>query len=163
MKKCTKCGIEKELSYFYKCKGGKFGVQSICKECIQKYQVNNREQQKEYNKNYQLTNKDKIKEDKKEYYLENKNKINNYYLQSKYGITLDQYNEMLKKQNNLCIICGKEETTIIRGKLLNLAIDHNHKTGKVRGLLCINCNHLLGNAKDNKQVLLNAINYLTKE
>jgi hypothetical protein len=63
---------------------------------------------------------------------------------------------MLQQQNGLCAICKKTET----GKTSNLCVDHCHKTGKVRGLLCNNCNKGLGLFKDNPEVLLNASAYL---
>ncbi len=56
----------------------------------------------------------------------------NKYLLKKYGISLDQYNEILKKQNNACAICKRDRSNFKN----NLAVDHDHKTGEVRGLLC---------------------------
>jgi hypothetical protein len=64
---------------------------------------------------------------------------------------------MLKVQNNSCLICGKKETK------RRLSVDHNHKTGKVRGLLCSHCNHILGLSYDNIKILQSAINYLNKK
>lgn len=58
------------------------------------------------------------------------------YLRRKYGITLAVYNEMLKDQNNNCALCGKHKSKFKK----SLAVDHNHKTGKVRGLVCFHCN-----------------------
>jgi uncharacterized protein YlaI len=60
------------------------------------------------------------------------------------------------KQKGCCAICGKHQT--ILNKTLN--VDHCHKTGKIRGLLCTNCNHGLGKFYDNAEVLKVAINYL---
>lgn len=54
-----------------------------------------------------------------------------------YGITLDQYNQLLKSQGGGCGICGKSPED--EGKAL--AVDHDHKTGEVRGILCSYCNH----------------------
>ena len=75
----------------------------------------------------------------------------------KYGLTLESYNEMFSKQNQRCGIC---ETTTLMGR--NWHIDHDHATGKVRGLLCHHCNLMLGNARDNIKILQAGINYLTK-
>jgi Recombination endonuclease VII len=58
-------------------------------------------------------------------------------LRTKYGITLDQYQSLLDKQNGGCAICGKTPEQ----ERKNLAVDHNHVTGEVRGLLCFHCNH----------------------
>jgi len=58
------------------------------------------------------------------------------YLKKKYGITLQQYNEMLKGQNYSCAICNQHESNFKK----KLAVDHDHKTNEVRGLLCFYCN-----------------------
>lgn len=78
------------------------------------------------------------------------------------GITEDQYWKMSESQHGLCSICKKPETQIHKGKLSNLSIDHDHVTGKIRGLLCSRCNHGLGHFKDDISSLKNAIEYLEK-
>jgi Recombination endonuclease VII len=79
-------------------------------------------------------------------------------IRKQYGITLDQYNQMLADQNHKCAICGNEDE--VEGR--KLAIDHCHKTGKVRGLLCGKCNRGLGLFYDNLELLQNAISYLAR-
>jgi hypothetical protein len=80
-------------------------------------------------------------------------------LWEKYKITLDEYQILYKKQNGVCAICSK--TTNGRGKENNtLAVDHNHQTGKIRGLLCTNCNTGIGNLRDSVELLTKAIKYL---
>jgi len=81
----------------------------------------------------------------------------NYILKSKYNLTPEQYNEMLKKQDFKCAICGHPFDLL---KLHNAEIDHNHQTNKVRGILCHKCNVVLGMANDNINVLYSAIKYL---
>lgn len=76
------------------------------------------------------------------------------HLKSRYGLSVDQYNEMLKAQNNKCAICGDDCPT---GR--SLAVDHNHDTGAVRGLLCSRCNIGIGQLK-NITNLAKAIEYL---
>jgi hypothetical protein len=76
------------------------------------------------------------------------------------GITLDDYNALLASQGGVCAICGKPETTMRLGTLRELAVDHCHVTGKVRGLLCSQCNHGLGNYRDNPELLRKAAEYL---
>jgi len=66
-----------------------------------------------------------------------KSRQRDLYLRRKYGITLKQYNLMLKSQGDSCDICRKHKSEFAK----SLAVDHNHKTGKVRGLLCFYCNH----------------------
>lgn len=72
-----------------------------------------------------------------------------------YGITLEQYNEMLKAQNFVCAICEQSETATYKGtdKIKNLAIDHCHKTGKLRKLLCSKCNLFIGKLEESLHLL----------
>jgi hypothetical protein len=79
----------------------------------------------------------------------------------KYGLTYDQYMVMILKQNNKCSICGELQPLHINGGELN--IDHDHKTGKVRGLLCNDCNTGIGMMKDDTVRMKNAIKYLKKK
>lgn len=76
----------------------------------------------------------------------------------KHGISFDDYKQMKADQNNLCAICGNPPD----GRWGRLNIDHCHKTGKVRGLLCVNCNLGIGNLQDCITNLLRAIKYLKK-
>ena len=83
-------------------------------------------------------------------------------LKKNYGIGIADFNVMLSKQNNVCAICGKPEKDLNHntGTPRNLAVDHDHKTGKIRGLLCGNCNKGLGKFLDDPELLLKAVNYL---
>lgn len=82
----------------------------------------------------------------------------------KYGINLEQYNDLRKQQNYCCAVCKRHETEVEQGRAKTtdtaLHVDHCHTSGKVRGLLCTNCNTMLGKSKDNVEVLQSAINYL---
>jgi hypothetical protein len=83
--------------------------------------------------------------------------------QKTYGITLEQYNEMSLMQNHLCKICHQPETSknnLRKDGSYNLAVDHCHQTGKIRGLLCNNCNRGIGYLKDSLVLLKSAIDYL---
>jgi len=75
----------------------------------------------------------------------------------RYGVTEQWYTDTLKDQKNLCDICLDP---LIPGRTTH--IDHNHSTGQVRGLLCSHCNFLIGNAKEDKLRLAQAINYLER-
>lgn len=101
-----------------------------------------REQRKEYSKEYRKTHK-------KEFLEKSLNQ---------YGITLDEYNKKVKEQNGLCLICHEEEKIIDKrtGKTKRLCVDHDHVTGKVRGLLCNKCNQAIGLIGDSP-LLANAI------
>ena len=81
----------------------------------------------------------------------------NWRLKYKYGITLEEYQFQYKKQKGVCKIC-KQKQKGVRYKWLS--VDHNHKTGKVRGLLCWHCNKALGLFQDNIKNLKAAIRYL---
>lgn len=99
-----------------------------------------------------------------QFYCGQKCRGKNSYYQRVYGITEAEYEAMKKEQNNKCMICDSEGFCIGKnGHTEKLVVDHDHKTGKVRGLLCHNCNRALGLLQDNVEVLLKAVNYLRKE
>lgn len=77
-------------------------------------------------------------------------------------IDVSTYYKMLEEQNHVCAICSQPETRKSRteGKICQLAIDHNHKTGAIRQLLCHSCNTGIGKFKDNISLLQSAITYL---
>ncbi len=74
----------------------------------------------------------------------------------KYGITEDDFNSFLRKQGNVCAICKQPENVKDRA----LAIDHDHKTGIIRGLLCGDCNRALGLMQDSPKILRSAAKYI---
>ncbi len=76
----------------------------------------------------------------------------------KFGITLEDYNVMFAAQEGRCDICTTHQSDLKR----SLAVDHNHETGKVRSLLCSNCNIALGNFRDSDVVLERALQYLRR-
>lgn len=80
------------------------------------------------------------------------------FIEKTYNFTYTQYEEMFDKQGGKCAIC---ESRIGNSKTGRLFVDHCHDTLKVRGLLCSNCNHGLGQFKDSPKLLQKAINYLT--
>ena len=128
MKLCTKCNEVKELSAFSESKSEKGYKQYRCRDCNKRY----REGRKEIIRDYQLKHR--------------------------FGISLDEYKEMLKNQNNSCKICNSVCKT---GR--SLAVDHNHKTGNIRGLLCAYCNRGIGLLHDDINLLEEAVKYLKNE
>lgn len=100
----------------------------------------------------------------REYRKEKPDVMRNIDLKKSYGITLEQYNILLEAQNGVCAICKKPEIDVCnkKGAVRNLAVDHDHVTGRVRGLLCRGCNQGLGNFKENKQSLQEAFSYLNR-
>jgi len=83
-------------------------------------------------------------------------------LRRKFGISVKAYDLMHSLQDGCCAICGKAEGGMRKGKVIRLAVDHNHTTGAVRDLLCRACNQLIGNASEDITVLQSAIDYLTR-
>jgi hypothetical protein len=75
------------------------------------------------------------------------------WLKNRYGITIEEYNNKLEFQKGACACCGGKDVKA-------LAVDHDHATGKVRGLLCYRCNLTLGQVKDNVNLLLSMFAYL---
>ncbi len=111
-----------------------------------KYYEKNREKELERRRKYARENRGKLTQKKREWSLKNI-----------YGITIEQFDEMLKKQKNKCAICKTNKPT---GK--GFGVDHNHRTGKIRGILCHHCNIALGGFKDSPELLREAISYLEK-
>jgi hypothetical protein len=83
-------------------------------------------------------------------------------LKSKYGISIETYDAMLAAQGGVCAICGRAESMAIKGTTCTLAVDHDHDSKRVRGLLCVNCNMLIGGARHDPVVLRAAIAYLER-
>jgi hypothetical protein len=97
----------------------------------------------------------------REYAAMHPERIKKYDMKRGYGLTAIQYNLMLDAQNGVCAICKQPETVCdSRGKVRDLAVDHCHKKGGVRKLLCTRCNQGLGQFRDNPEYLAAAIEYL---
>lgn len=124
------------------CKDNKDKIKKRYKKWCKK----NEDKIKIRSKKYREENKEKIIEKSRKYYRENKDRHRNEKLKRNFGITSDDYNEMLKEQKCCCWICGRHK---IQFKT-RLAIDHCHETDKIRGLLCGGCNTGLGIVEDKK-------------
>lgn len=135
MKKCYKCGEVKPLDAFDRNKAKPDGRATECKECRK------HKKKKELEADYLGT---RLKE-----------RANN--LKRMFGMSLEEYDLKLQAQNGVCAICGG---LCKSGK--RLAVDHNHTTGKIRDLLCGNCNGGLGKFLDNPELLEKAADYLRK-
>ena len=105
-----------------------------------------REMYKKYEKTKRKRDPEKHKAYHKAYREKNKDKRKNGMLLWRFNITLEQYNAMHEEQKGLCKVCGKEESAKKNNseEPRKLAVDHDHATGKVRGLLCASCNVKLG-------------------
>jgi len=131
-KLCCNCKQTKELKDFYKFCRNLDGKASVCKVCSKKLGINRRKRDPLKYKNYLL----------------------NYF----YGISIEEYNKLFTEQNGCCAICGRHQSEFN----LKLAVDHDHISGKIRGLLCNTCNKGLGCFKDDINLLNKAINYLNE-
>lgn len=118
----------------------------------------------ETRKKWLADNKDKVRAYQRKYQENNKElqklRTRNSKLKKNFGITLERYNELVLQQDGKCAICKELETTVINGSLTSLAVDHDHTTGRVRGLLCCKCNRALGLMKDSVEILESAKEYL---
>ena len=117
---------------------------------------------KEQQRLYRIKNRSRMMAYTKEYVLKNKDTIKiahrNSYLKRKFLITLDDYNNMFTSQGGVCAICRETCKTC-----KTLAVDHCHRTGTIRGLLCQGCNTSISRFNDDIELLLSAIEYLKKE
>lgn len=135
-KKCSKCGEVKSLDEFYRNKENRSGRYSYCKKC-----------QKESSKRWARDNPESIQKTNRKVRLKRE-----------YGITQAEYLRMLRVQKDGCAICGEKNHD---GQ--ELCIDHDHKTGRVRGLLCHNCNRALGLVEDDPERLKKLAAYVQNE
>lgn len=138
---CNKCFKHKPSTDFYKNAKAKYGFSRTCKNC------DNIRRNQHIKDNPRIYEKHSLKSQ----------------LKHRFNITPEVYYNLLTKQNSLCAICNKPETRPFNNKIRRLAIDHCHITGTIRGLLCANCNTAIGLFKDDKALLLAAIEYLAKK
>lgn len=148
MKTCCTCKIEKSESEYYRCRGKKDGRAACCKDCADNY-----------NNLYRAKNPEKVRAHKrqsaKRRYTTEKSRAST--LRCVYGMTSLDYQRLLDKQGGVCAICGRTGTDATRTAL---SVDHNHSTGKIRGLLCGPCNRALGMLQDSPELLRKAAAYV---
>jgi hypothetical protein len=150
MKKCKICLVEKELTEFFNDKRGFQGKKSKCKACMTLETYAWRDKHRDqYNNHAKAFRK---RRDPETAY--------GYEIKRRYGCTLEQYNEMLVKQEGKCALCQRLHNPA--EKKGRLYVDHCHKSGKVRQLLCGACNSALGYFKDDTRVMAEAIAYIIR-
>lgn len=144
--KCAQCNKPKKISEFSIFHGRR---NITCNDC-----------RKYYNKFYK-DNRNSYKDRRKEYYLANKEehakRMYKNHIRRKYNLTLENLDRMIEKQDNKCLICNKN-FSILEG-WNKRCVDHDHKTGKIRGILCRKCNISLHYIEDNN-LWKQAQNYL---
>lgn len=133
-KVCPKCKEEKARDKFGPCKSRGDGLHSWCKRCM-------------------VLSSERYRKENPEWFEKNKKAT---YLR-RYGLTPDDFDSMLAAQGGRCAICQSSPS-----KTRRLAVDHDHKTGKIRQLLCDNCNRGIGHLKDSVLILRSAIEYIER-
>lgn len=144
MKQCCKCLEVKGAGEFYKEKRVADGLTARCKQCMKK----------DAGASYALNKEAVLKRHREQYLLRN-NKDKS--LRINYGITLEQWSEIFERQGKKCAICNSTTPNHGSGQFV---VDHCHEFGQVRGILCGNCNIMLGHAKDDINTLFEAAMYL---
>lgn len=147
LKLCNQCIVLKSCGSFYTHSGGGNSQVEVCKECCRK----NEKRRKATNPDYPLQRK-RTREKLRAHPEIRKA----YHLKDSFGISLECYERKLAEQGGKCAIC-KTDGSLLKRKL---AVDHDHKTGKIRGLLCGSCNTALGSLKDSFEIVQAAANYL---
>ena len=163
MKKCSKCGESKPLSSFYRA-GGKSG-DGLRGECIpcnlaakaERHRLNP-EPARRRTKEWRLANPQRVASNHEAFVASGGKKVadRRSHLKRKYGMTIEQYDAMLEAQGGGCFICGRPPREDI-----SLHVDHDHSTGKVRGILCFCCNNALADFQDDPALLRKAASYVT--
>lgn len=147
-KVCPKCNKRKPLEVFGKDRRCKL----CCNEKSKKYRDNNRDKVKSSLASWRKSNPDKVKVQLRRARLK------------KFKLSETHYQSLLKEQNYVCAICALPEKLVDRaGRLKALAVDHCHKTGKVRGLLCFDCNTALGKFNEDVEIIASACEYLERD
>lgn len=164
-KRCSKCGEEKELAQFYNKPRAKDGKHPHCKVChnkmTNKWVDDHREESNASALAYAKSPKG-LATARARY---NPEKQRTKLLRQKFNMTDAQYEIKLAEQNGVCAICQQAETMRNgrSGRLCKLAVDHNHKTGQVRRLLCRRCNTVIGMVDEDSALLEAAAVYLRQQ
>lgn len=146
MKTCYKCNQQKPLSAFYADKNSKDGHRLDCKKCKNESTYKWRKANESY---YNKTMRD--------YQAANPLQRDDCDLKRKYGVSRKWFDDTLKAQDSKCAVCKKPNSSIKR----RLAVDHHHDSGKVRGIVCYNCNRAL-HAFDDIDLFNSIMTYLSK-
>jgi hypothetical protein len=130
-----------------------------------------KEYMREYAVNYRREHPEKVKETKRKYATKHPEEIRKYeqrgyrhWVLRYYGISQKEYDAMLEKQGGKCTCCGRPNSGRMKknGEYDRMVIDHDHKTGKVRGLLCVQCNLALGVLDDSKERVELLLEYIQR-
>ena len=160
-RRCRDCGEVKPVSDFYAHSGCRDGYRPECKACnlaekARKHRANP-EPARERTRRWQADNPERVRQKNAQYAAEGRKAISNRrsHLKRKYGITLEQYDEMLEAQGGRCAICRRLPRDDI-----SLHVDHHHDSGRLRGLLCFGCNVTVGHIREDHDRLRAIAEYL---
>jgi Recombination endonuclease VII len=152
MKHCVKCKESKEITLFGNNAKSTDGHSAWCKAChVKSASLWNKQNKDKYNSHKRTSGKKTYRTTGKALSL-----------RWKHGLSLEDYNKMLKEQNGVCAICSRPEWMTVKGTLRQLAVDHRHITNKIRALLCGSCNKALGLLQENPIVIQSMLNYINK-
>jgi hypothetical protein len=121
--------------------------------------LKHKDREKETRREYLIKNREKVLEKQRKYNKENPLKRKNAVLKNVYGITLVQYNEMFETQEGKCAICQRHQNELKK----TLCVDHDHKTGAVRELLCMTCNTDLASVENRLEEMTKYLNKHRKD
>lgn len=156
MKECRKCGETKPMLAFYAHRSTKDRRANYCMDCqraaTREWNAQHAEQVRARNKAYAESNGKTASRGHRKYWLK------------MYGLTPETYDALLEQQGGVCAICQMPERYIDArtGNPRRLAVDHDHQTNKVRGLLCGRCNRSIGQFADDHERLARASDYLRR-
>lgn len=166
-KRCSSCKEEKDVSEFPKNKGTSSGLNAQCRVCSSKkhaiYYRMNKSKIQDSHRRWRLNNPETHRARGRRWTRKNPEKAKAMYVRSDHGISMDEFQKMHDSQKGLCKVCSKPERAIYRGKTRSLCIDHNHKTGKIRGLLCHRCNVALGLLEDDFRIVESLLEYIKND
>ena len=174
-KTCHVCKEEKLITEFHRNRTARDGLAKRCKPCskviMAAQYAKDPSKWRARERLYAAENPEKVKEARRrkteymqQYAAENPETMAVIWHRKKckkYGLTTEQFDAMVLSQGGLCAICG-EAGNIRNGQTIRLHIDHCHTTGKVRALLCFQCNSMLGMSRDSTKNLNSAIEYLKR-
>jgi hypothetical protein len=164
MKRCSVCGELKPLEDFYKSVGMRDGHRNDCKVCNLAAKAARTALDPQANRDrvrrWQLANPERYRATQRAYKQrpDRKAAARDYHLRRKYGITLADYDRRLEEQGGVCAICKEA-----RPEERTLHVDHDHVTGKVRGLLCFRCNNAIGDLRDDVEFAHRLLDYLDRD
>lgn len=162
-KTCSHCREVKPLDQFHRNRTTPDGHTYHCKSCesakARRRYVEGKDKILERNRQWRETNRERDLENKRQRYLKNRDRaaeLGRSNRLKRYGLTETDYIALLDAQGGRCAICSGASSA-------RLAVDHDHDTGVVRGLLCGNCNRGIGYLRDSVEILRAAVAYLTQE